>query len=178
MTPSPGERGAASAEWSAADVADRGRAALESAEQAAAEVRHRALEDGPVDPVAVREAAERAVARIDLVESEIRRSLQELRDEVAAAAAPADRGAEAPPDGAGEGGPQPAPARRRGPRLWGRRAKVARCDVCGGTADDDALDGWQQARATVLCPACQAAGWRVAERAGVPYRPARRDLQG
>jgi hypothetical protein len=156
------------------NVVERGRAALESAEQAAAEVRHRALEDGSGDPSAVREAAERAVARIDVVEAEIRQALQELRDEVAAAA-PADRDVEGRPDGADDSGTEAAPARRGGLRFWGRRAKVARCDVCGRTAAEDALDGWQHERGTTLCPACQAAGWRASERAGVPYRPVRRD---
>jgi hypothetical protein len=138
------------------DVVDRGRSALESAERAALEVRRQAREGASVDRATVREAATRAVARIDAVEAEIRQSLQQLRDDVAAAT------------GADE--PTPAP-RRRARRSLRRRAKVTRCDVCGRAAGHERIAGWEQTRGTTLCPGCRGAGWRVAERAGVPYRP-------
>jgi hypothetical protein len=138
------------------DHSDRGRSALQSAERAADEVRKQALEDASDDRSAVRDAAARAAASIDVAETEIRQSLQELRDEVVAVA--------------GADQPTGAPRRRRG-RFWRRRAQDVRCDVCGRTAGDESLDRWEQIRGTVLCPSCQAAGWRVAERAGVPYRP-------
>jgi hypothetical protein len=76
-------------------VADRVRAALASAERAAADVRRRALDQASADREAVHGTAALVTARIDLIEAEVGHLLQELREEVALIVAEADRAAHA-----------------------------------------------------------------------------------
>ena len=76
-------------------VADQVRAALESAERAATEMRRRALDHASADREAVHGTAGLVTARIDLIEAEVGQLLQGLRDEVARIVEEADRAVDA-----------------------------------------------------------------------------------
>jgi hypothetical protein len=168
----------------ASTVADQVRAAIESAEQSAEELRRRALDDAAADRGHVHRAAAVVLSRIDGIEAEVKRLLDGVRDEVVrirdqtewAQAAPdpvvdppsEPERAESHTDGSRE---RTAP-RRRGRRFGRRRRALPRCAVCGRTAEDgeEALERWQQVRRTSVCPECQAEGWQVPAGASVPYR--------
>jgi hypothetical protein len=178
-------------------VADQVRAAIESAEQSAEELRRRALDDAATDRDQVHQSAAVVLGRIDAIEAQVTRLLDGVRDEVARIEEQADRAQDAPPplvdppsgserpeshpDGSMPDADPPEPPERVAPRrrhagLFGRRRRaLPQCAVCGRTAEDGerALERWRRGRRTSLCPECQDEGWQVREGASVPYRSPR-----
>jgi hypothetical protein len=176
--------GATAAERTAAElgsfVADQVRAAIDSAEQSAEELRRHALEDAEADRGHIHRSAAVVRDRIDSVEAQIGRLLDGVRDEVTRIVEEAERALEErsaapePPPGSAEPHPDRSkPRRRRG--LFRRRRALPQCAVCGRAADesDEDLDRWRRAGRVSLCPGCQADGWQVPEGASVPYRSSR-----
>jgi hypothetical protein len=178
-------------------VADQVRAAIESAEQSAEELRRRALDDAAADRGHVHQSAAVVLGRIDAIEAQVTRLLDGVRDEVVRIRDQADRangapqpvvdapsGSERPesdPDGSTPNAdppmsPQGPAPRRRGRRFGRRRRALPQCAVCGRAAEDgeETLERWRQVGRTSLCPECQAEGWQIPEGASVPFRSPRR----
>jgi hypothetical protein len=185
--------GAAAAERTAPDlgsiVADKVRAAIESAEQSAEELRRRALSDTAADRDEVHRSAALVLGRIDAIEAQVTRLLDGVRDEVTRIREQADRPQDPPrapvdptagpehPDGslphAEAAVPSEGAGRRRNARLFGRRRQaLPQCAVCGHAAEDgeEGLEHWRRVRRMSLCPECQAEGWQIPEGASVPCR--------
>jgi hypothetical protein len=162
-------------------VADKVRAAIESAEESAEDLRRSALEDAAADRAHIHRSAAVVVERIDAVEAQVRGLLDGLREEVTRIVEQADRAleerpvaAEQPP-GSADSAAHGSGRRRRG-RLFGRRRRaLPQCAVCARSANDgdDDLDRWLRVSRLSLCPDCHADGWQIPEGASVPYRPQR-----
>jgi hypothetical protein len=157
-------------------VAEQVRAAIDTAEQSAEDLRRGALDDAAADRGHVHRSGALVLDRIDAVEAQVRGLLDGLRQEVARIVEQADRALEERPAAAeppppGSDGSKPRRRRRR----FGRRRALPQCAVCGRAANegDDDLDRWQRVGRVSLCPACQADGWQVPEGASVPYRSSR-----
>jgi hypothetical protein len=183
----PRRDGATAPERTAAElgliVGDQVRAAIDSAEQSAEELRRRALDDAAADRGHVHESAAVVLARIDAIEAHVARLLGGVRDEVVRIRDQAERtedptqAAEEPPSGSERPEPHPegAAPRRRARRFGRRRRALPQCAVCGRAAEDgeEALERWRQVRRKSVCPGCQADGWEIPEGASVPYRSTR-----
>jgi len=175
-------------------VADQVRAAIESAERSAEELRQRALDDAAADSEHVHRSAALVLGRIDAIQAQVTRLLDGVRDEVTRITEQADRALDVPPDlveppteppesqsdGSMPHADPPAspkrPARPRRGGLFGRRRRaLPPCAVCGRSAEDgdEELDRWQRVGRVSLCPDCQAQGWQVPEGGSVPYRSLR-----
>jgi hypothetical protein len=167
-------------------VAEQVRAAVESAQQSADELRREALEDAATDRDHVQRSAALVLGRIDAIEVQVARLLEDLREEVARIRDQSENveGRPAPPTdprsapevpGSQQNGAAPAAPRGRGRRFGRRRRALPQCAVCGRTAhaDEEGLEQWWQARRMSLCPECQADGWQVPDGASVPYRAPR-----
>jgi hypothetical protein len=177
-------------------VADQVRAAIESAEESAEELRRRALDDAAADRGRVEQSAAVVLGRIDAIEAQVRRLLDGLRDEVVRIREQADPAGDAPrpvvdppsgseqPDSHADGSmldgdppesPEPPPPRPRARRFGRRRRALPPCAVCGRAPEDgeEALERWLEVRRASLCPECQADGWQIPEGASVPYRSPR-----
>jgi hypothetical protein len=193
----PTRDGATAPERTAAElgsmVADQVRAAIESAEQSAEELRRRALDDAAADRGHIHRSAAVVLTRIDAIEAQITRLLNGVRDEVVRIREQVDSAQDAPqpvvdppseserpesrPDGSTPDAdppvsPERAAPRRHARRFGRRRRALPQCAVCGRAAEDgeEALERWRQVRRTSLCPECQVEGWQVPEGASVPYR--------
>ena len=172
-------------------VAEQVRAAIESAEESAEELRRRALDDAAADRGHVERSAAVVLGRIDAIEAQVGTLLDQLRDEVvrirddpetagvapladppSGSAHPEPPAPASAPDGdALESAQRPAP-RRRARRFGRRRRALAPCAVCGRAPDDgeEDLERWLEVSRVSLCPDCQADGWQIPEGASVPYR--------
>jgi hypothetical protein len=192
----PTRDGATARERTAAElastVAEQVRAAIESAEQSAEELRRRARDDAAADRDRVDKAADVVLSRIDGIEAQVARLLDGVRAEVVRISNQAESAHDAPqpvvdppsepqrpdvstPEADPPVSPQRAAPRRHGRRFGRRRRALPPCAVCGRVAEDgeDALEQWLQVRRTSLCPQCQAEGWHVPAGASVPYRSPR-----
>jgi hypothetical protein len=177
--------GATAAERTAAElgsfVADEVRTAIESAERSAEELRRSALDDAEADRGHIHRSAAVVRDRIDAVEAQVGRLLDDLREEVARIVEQAERALEErsavaePPAVAEEPHRDGSKPQRRRGLFRRRRRALPQCSVCGRAAEegDDDLEQWRRAGRVSLCPGCQADGWQVPEGASVPYRSSR-----